>query len=209
MADWRKKTLCDFAAPHHAPGIWRELGGQQCSGAVMFWLHLLLLGHVPNAVPFSGGLKGLVMLVLCCLSCHPLPRCLFLAKDFSPSFPFLGFEGKVVAVLPPKKRAAAMCSFHRVMGRNGIWLSEHLRNYCRQAKRGKFMKEYIWFLDGWIPERFILPFFPAIYPLGFYTPIFASSKPPSTKCPFLLMSPKPVTVHTALPHLFFPSATGP
>lgn len=71
------------------------------------------------------------------------------------------------------------------------------------------MKEYICFLGGWIPERIILPFFPAIYLLCFYTPILASSKPSPTKCPFLLMSPKPATVHTALPHLFFASATGP
>lgn len=53
-----------------------------------------------------------------------------------------------------------------------------------------------------------LSFLSCTYPLCFYTPILASSKSPPTKCPFLLMSTKPVTVHTALLHLFFASAIG-
>ena len=112
---------------------------------------------------------------------------------------------KVVAVLPPKRgatsfttAAAIMCFFHEVTGENTTWLSEHLRNHFSQAKRSKFMKEYLWFLDGWVPDRLILPSFPAIYPLCLYTPILAFSKPPPTEYLFLRKSPKPIAVHTAI-----------
>lgn len=104
------------------------------------WPHLLLLGHACNTVPFAGGLKLSLWL---CTVCHVFPTFLFLAKHFSASFPFLGFERKVVAALPLKReaasfsRAAAICFFHRVMGRNGIWLSGHLRNHCSQADSSK------------------------------------------------------------------------
>lgn len=85
----------------------------------MFWIHLLLLD----------------LSLWLCTFCHVLPRFLFLAKRFSPSFPFLGFEMKVVETLPLKRgassfsKAAAICFFHRVMGSNGIWLSGLLRNH--------------------------------------------------------------------------------
>lgn len=82
--------------------------------------------------------RGLEAVWLCTV-CHVLPRFLFFAKHFSPSFPFLRFEMKVVAALSLKReaasfsRAAAICFFHRVMGRNGIYLSGHLRNHCSQT----------------------------------------------------------------------------
>lgn len=56
------------------------------------WPHLLLLGYVPNTVPFARGLKvyGSALFVM------SFPGFSSLLSIFSPSFPFLEFEMKVV-----------------------------------------------------------------------------------------------------------------
>lgn len=92
------------------------------------WPHLLLLGYVPNTVPFARGLKvyGSALFVM------SFPGFSSLLSIFSPSFPFLEFEMKVVEALSHKRgsaslsRAAAICFLqgYRKKWDVAIWTSQ-------------------------------------------------------------------------------------
>lgn len=97
-------------------GSWEGCGAQRQwrSGLTFFSLAM---------PPTQSHLEGAWRKLSCWLwaVCHVLPSFFFLTKDFSPSFHFLGFEVKVVAVLFLKRGAASFSRAAAITLPQGYW----------------------------------------------------------------------------------------